>query len=133
MGARILHGSGLFAAALIAVTTSVMAEPLPRNALRTRIAPESVPQSALAAQPIVDSSYHPVDEHPAHDLFRDTSRQPDHIPNACTQKSGSLCFDYRTGHAVYKPMRRLLPAIPGMTPHNLSIRRNRIVAEYRFK
>lgn len=57
----------------------------------------------------------------------------EHIPNACSQHSGSLCFDYRAGRAVYKPMRSLLPPIPGMTPHNFSIRRDKVVVQYTFK
>lgn len=54
------------------------------------------------------------------------------LPHGCAQKSGALCYDYRAGHAVYKPMRKLLPTIPGMTPDNLSIRRNKVVARYSF-
>ncbi len=54
-------------------------------------------------------------------------------PNACGHGTSSLCYDYRTGSAIYKPMAGLLPAIPGLTPRNLTIRRNAIVASYTFK
>jgi hypothetical protein len=30
-------------------------------------------------------------------------------------------------------MRRFLPDIPGMTPHNLALSRNKITASYTFK
>ncbi|MEO8102135.1 MAG: hypothetical protein ABI790_06390 [Betaproteobacteria bacterium] len=133
MNSTYLHRRALLATAMLVVATAGMAEAPPRRSVSTSITPEIVQQAALAAQSPAEQSIRLPDDRPAYDLFHDTSRQPDHLPNACTQKSGSLCFDYRTGHAMYKPMRRLLPAIPGMTPHNLSIRRNRIVAEYRFK
>ena len=55
------------------------------------------------------------------------------LPNACGHSTNSLCYDYRTGSAIYKPMAGLLPAIPGLTPQNLAIRRNAIVASYTFK
>lgn len=67
------------------------------------------------------------------DIFRGSPRTLERLPNACDQNSGSLCFDYRSGRTVYKPMRKLLPEIPGMTAHNLSLRRNKIVAQYTFK
>lgn len=54
-------------------------------------------------------------------------------PNACGNGASSLCYDYRTGSAIYKPMAGLLPTIPGLTPRNLAIRRNGIVASYTFK
>ena len=55
------------------------------------------------------------------------------MPNGCAHNSAALCYDYRTGRAVYKPTRKLLPGIPGLTPHNLAIHRDRIVAQYTFK
>ena len=70
---------------------------------------------------------------PSHDIFRDTPKNLDGIPNGCARNSASLCYDYRSGRAIYKPTRRLLPAIPGMTPHNLAVHRNKVVAQYTFK
>ena len=70
---------------------------------------------------------------PSHDIFRDTPKNLDGIPNGCARHSASLCYDYRSGRAIYKPTRRLLPAIPGMTPHNLAVHRDKVVAQYTFK
>jgi hypothetical protein len=64
---------------------------------------------------------------------RNAPGNAEYLPHGCSRKGGALCFDYRSGHAVYKPMRKLLPEIPGMTPHNLSINRGRIIAQYTFK
>ena len=66
-------------------------------------------------------------------VFQGPLKNLERIPNGCARDSGSLCYDYRSGHAVYKPMRKLLPEIPGMTPHNLSIHHDKIVAQYTFK
>ena len=66
-------------------------------------------------------------------VFQGAPKNLEHIPNGCARDSGSLCYDYRSGHAVFKPMRKLLPEIPGMTPHNLSIHHDKIVAQYTFK
>lgn len=57
----------------------------------------------------------------------------DSVPNSCARNGGGFCYDYRSGHTVYKPMRSLFPHIPGMTPQNPVIHRNRIVAKYTFK
>lgn len=55
------------------------------------------------------------------------------LPNSCDRAAGALCYDYRNGRALYKPMRRLMPPIPGLTPHNLSIHRDKVILEYSFK
>jgi hypothetical protein len=68
-----------------------------------------------------------------HGANREPAGHLDSVPNSCARNGGGLCYDYRSGHAVYKPMRSLLPHIPGMTPQNLVIHRNRIVAKYTFK
>ena len=132
MSAKCQPVPGFFAAAMLAVATAAMAEAPPRNGALVKITPEMIQQAAEAPQPAKDSPYLLRKEVPPNDIFRDMPRSLEHIPNSCSQKSGSLCFDYRTGHAVYKPMRKLLPEIPGMTPHNLSIRRDKIVAQYSF-
>ena len=89
---------------------------------------ELLEQPALRARPSLIRK-----ENDSIDMFRGSQRNPQRLPNACDQNSGSLCFDYQSGRTVYKPMRKLLPEIPGMTAHNLSLRRNKIVAQYTFK
>ena len=123
------------ASALATVALAAMAEASPRKALSVRIPPELIQESAAATvtMPAKNQPQFLGKEFQPHDIFRHAPQNVDHLPNACAQKGSSLCFDYRTGRTVYKPMRKLLPEIPGMTPHNLSIRRDKLVAHYTFK
>lgn len=99
-----------------------------------RITPEIIHDATMATQAAPrDGSVLTADTPPQHDIFRDSPKNLERIPNGCAHNNGSLCYDYRSGSAVYKPMRKLLPDIPGMTPHNLSIRRDKVVAQYTFK
>jgi hypothetical protein len=82
------------------------------------------------------ASRSPVAVRPA-DQPQPAAQQAERVVNrhsgGCPPDSGSLCYDYRSGRVVYKPMRLLLPAIPGMTPENLAVHRDKIVAQYTFK
>ena len=127
--------------ALLGVAATCMAEVSPKNLLAVKITPELIRQAAAAitnAQPprrltVSGSDYSLQPAHPLPDILPHTSKNLDHLPNGCANSNASLCFDYRSGRAVYKPMRKLLPQIPGMTPHNLSMHRDKVVAQYTFK
>jgi hypothetical protein len=43
-----------------------------------------------------------------------------------------LCYDQNSGHIVYKPARQFMPEINGLTPENISIKRDRIIFRYSF-
>ena len=133
MNIKFLSASWLFAALLMAVSPLSRAEAPSRSAAPLTITPEMIQQASTSVQPSKNAPYRLSKEVEPQDIFHDIPRSLEHIPNGCAQNGASLCFDYRAGHAVYKPMRTLLPAIPGMTPHNLSIRRDKIVAQYTFK
>ena len=120
-------------AAMIAAPMLSMAEVPPRTGAPVAITPEMLQPVPTPLQPSKNAPYRPGKEDEAQTIFRATPKTLEQIPNACSQSSGSPCFDYRNGHAVYKPMRTLLSAISGMTPHNLSLRRDKIVAQYTFK
>lgn len=126
--------------ALLGVAASCMAEVSPKNFPVVKITPELIRLATATATgqtprerttPGSDYSLQPA--HPLPEILPNTSKNLEHLPNGCANNSASLCFDYRSGRAVYKPMRKLLPEILGMTPHNLSIRRDKIVAQYTFK
>lgn len=53
--------------------------------------------------------------------------------NSCDQRSSALCYDYRLGHAIYKPMQHLLPVITGLTPENVTFHRHKVIVRYSFK
>jgi hypothetical protein len=67
------------------------------------------------------------------DLLRAPVPAADLVADRCRDPSASLCYDARSRKVIYKPMRSLLPGIPGMTPHNLTLSRNKITASYTFK
>lgn len=131
MRATLLTTRRLLTIAIVSLATVGNAE-IPRGVPPAKMTPELFKQASKALPSSTGLSYHLRAEEQAR---RSTYAAPDGrlaLPHGCAQKSGALCYDYRTGHAVYKPMRKLLPAIPGMTPDNLSIRRNRIIARYSF-
>jgi len=43
-----------------------------------------------------------------------------------------VCYDMNSGHIVFKPARALMPEIPGLTPENISVKRDRIIFRYTF-
>jgi hypothetical protein len=44
----------------------------------------------------------------------------------------ALCYDSVSGRVVYKPARQFMPAVPGLRPENISIKRNQLVLRYSF-
>jgi hypothetical protein len=84
-------------------------------------APATAP--APFATPVEDG--HPLDLAPA---------APHHEGgrSACGVDS-SWCWDTSDGgHIVYKPARRFMPHFNGLTPENISVKRDRIVFRYSF-
>lgn len=101
-----------------------------------KITPQMIREATVATPPVERQRSRPpaaVDDDHLRDMFRRETRNMDEIPNGCARDGGSICYDYRSNTTVYRPMRKLLPEIPGLTPQNLSIRRGRIVAQYTFK
>ena len=43
-----------------------------------------------------------------------------------------LCYDANSGHIVFKPARQFMPDLPGMTPENISVKKDRVVLRYSF-
>ena len=52
-------------------------------------------------------------------------------PSSCASQR-SLCYDAGSGRIVYKPARKLMPTIQGLTPESISVKRDRIVLRYSF-
>lgn len=134
MATKLQPRTTLLAFALMTMATVGTAEVLPWSAVPVKLTREISIRQALHAVPSAASPQAVMGQQlPTHEIIASTPKNLDHLPNSCGQKSGSLCYDYRSGQAVYKPMRSLLPGIPGMTPHNISIRRDKILAQYSFK
>ena len=51
--------------------------------------------------------------------------------SSCTADH-DLCYDASSGHIVYKPARQFMPQFPGLTPENISVKRDRIIFRYTF-
>jgi hypothetical protein len=84
------------------------------------LAPASAPAPFSAA---------PVEDRPLDLAPRSSSRSSS--PSACGVDS-NLCWDPSDGRIVYKPARRFMPTFPGLTPENVSLRRDRVVFRYSF-
>ena len=130
-----LSVTSLFISILLVQPAAAVAEALPRGALPLTITPAMIQEAAKASQlpPAIPNSTVLRMANQGDELVYVPPRDSEHIPNGCAKNPGALCYDYRTGSAVYKPMRILLPDLPGMAPQNLSVRRNKIVAQYSFK
>ena len=133
MNKKFLPVPWLIAVALMAVTTVGLAEAPSRTAGALTITPEMIQRATQAIPPPEARLPLLRRERPPDDSAQHVPENPAYLPRGCAQKGASLCYDYHAGYAVYRPMLKLLPAIPGMTPHNLAIRRHRIVAQYTFK
>ena len=55
------------------------------------------------------------------------------LTGACTLGSVELCYDSREGRLVYRPTRNWMPAIEGLTPEHISVRRDSVVFKYSFR
>ena len=133
MNAKFLLTLWSVTAALCTTPTLSVAETQSRGIFPETITPEMIPQVSTAILPSRTVTYRFQSDVEPVSIFREAPKSLEQIPNACSKDTGSLCYDYRTGHAVYKPMHSLLPPISGMKPHNLSLRRDKIVAHYTFK
>ncbi|MCY7389185.1 MAG: hypothetical protein LH481_14215 [Burkholderiales bacterium] len=123
----------LISAAMLAAATAARAEAPPLAATVVLITPTMIREASQVAPQPRNVANGSRDVYRPNELFHEPPRNVDQIPNGCGQTKGSLCYDYRTGSTVYRPTRALLPNIPGMTPHNLAVRRDKIVAQYTFK
>ena len=54
-------------------------------------------------------------------------------PNACKNDGVLLCYDYRTGKAIYKPSKEWVPAISGLKAEGISAKRDKVTFIYSFK
>jgi len=52
---------------------------------------------------------------------------------ACEFSTHDVCYDAADARLVYRPARRYMPRIEGLTPENVQLRPNRIVLKYSFK
>ena len=114
-----------------ALALAAAAVPMAAAAAETKPALELKPKAALMAAaphgyaPFVAAAAHP-----------DLNLAPP--PSARAQSRSScaadhdLCYDANAGHIVYKPARQFMPQFRGLTPENISVKRDRIIFRYSF-
>jgi hypothetical protein len=52
---------------------------------------------------------------------------------ACEAAASDLCFDAAERRVVYRPARKLMPQLDGLTAESVSLRANRITFKYSFR
>ncbi len=52
---------------------------------------------------------------------------------ACDTSSKDLCYDLADARIIYRPARNYMPAVDGLRPESVSLRRNRVVFKYSFR
>jgi hypothetical protein len=90
-------------------------------------APQTTRPSTATNRPFV---LEPENELPG--VSFNTRLEREQISGACSSSSASLCYDYRTGRAVYRPARKLMPEISGMRRESLTVKRDKVVLHYSF-
>ncbi|MGZ5039138.1 MAG: hypothetical protein ACXWBQ_00225 [Usitatibacter sp.] len=104
-------------AAAAAADVRPVLELKPKAALMVAPAHESAPFVVAASQPELHFA-----QPPQRAAQSNSSCNADH----------DLCYDQNNGHIVYKPARQLMPVLPGLTPENISVKRDRIIFRYSF-
>ncbi len=99
------------------------------------VSPKLLAQASIGSQPSAAATNRPFRPEPDNDIPGLTlnaalDRSP--IPGSCSASGNSLCYDYRTGRAVYRPARNLMPEISGMKRESLSIKRDKVTFHYSF-
>jgi hypothetical protein len=51
----------------------------------------------------------------------------------CQHSGQDLCYDLADRRIVYRPIRQYMPRVDGLTPENVSLRRNAIIIKYSFR
>jgi hypothetical protein len=52
---------------------------------------------------------------------------------ACNNTGADVCYDLAAGRIVYRPARRYMPGIDGLTAESISLRHDRIILKYSFR
>ena len=119
--------------AIAAVSLAVLAAP--HAAANEAHALELKPKAALAAaaSPVAAHVAAPFTASGPQEVdFTPEPEQPRHMANSSCGMDRPVCYDMASGHIVFKPARALMPQIPGLTPENISVKRDRIIFRYTF-
>ena len=108
----------------------VCAVPAPaQEPVGLKLQPKSILQSGVTAPYLAQA----LSGAPSAVLSAPNSLDREPIPGSCANSNGTLCYDYRTGRAIYKPARELMPEIAGMHRESLTLKRDKITLNYSFR
>jgi hypothetical protein len=97
-----------------------------------RPALELRPKAALmAAMPSNSAAFVGPAPGPALHFAPQRDNPPPQSRSSCNADR-DLCYDANSGHIVFKPARQFMPGLPGMTPENISLKKDRIILRYSF-
>jgi hypothetical protein len=51
----------------------------------------------------------------------------------CQHSANDLCYDLSEGRVSYRPIRRYMPRVDGLTAESISVRHDRVVFKYSFR
>jgi hypothetical protein len=114
-----------------ALAAGLAVAPCLAAAADTKPALELRPKAALMAAVPHDSAPFVAASEPQLHLAPPRDSAPGQGRSSCTADR-DLCYDANSGHIVFKPARQFMPDLPGMTPENVSVKKDRIVLRYSF-
>jgi len=115
-----------------AMVAGLAALPNMAGAADARPALELKPKAALmAAVPNSSASFVGPASAPELHLAPLRDNPPAQSRSSCNADR-DLCYDANSGHIVFKPARQFMPGLPGMTPENISLKKDRIILRYSF-
>ena len=115
-----------------ALAAGLAAMPNMAGAADTRPALELKPKAALmAAVPNNSAPFVAPASGPELHFAPPRDNAPAQSRSSCNADR-DLCYDANSGHIVFKPARQFMPDLPGMTPENISVKKDRIILRYSF-
>lgn len=100
-------------------------------AFALELGPATRAKAIAAAAPASAPATNPARELP--DIVGGVDIDGRNFSGACSASKSDVCYDYREGRIVVKSTRSYMPAIGGLTPEHISLRRDRITFRYSFK
>jgi hypothetical protein len=117
----------LAAPGFAAQANDAMESTLKSRALASASASVSPAVSALAQAPFTQA------RDPLHGMMLRDEQHLRVSRGTCQHSARDLCYDLLDGRLTYRPVRRYMPRIDGLTPESVSVRHNRVTFKYSFR
>jgi hypothetical protein len=114
------------------LAAAIAAAPMTAAAVEVKPALELKPKAALMAQaPLGAAPFMAVVAGPELHFTPQREAAPPQGRSSCNADR-DLCYDPDSGHIVFKPARQIMPGLPGLTPENILLKKDRILLRYSF-